>query len=164
MADETVQDPPESTGSTVWVWSPTGGTTGVNWDEASPEQKENLTQRLRSGELRKASGKDDTPDAPDEIPETRVARAAVPQPAGSPMAPRQGVDPDKAEAQGVDDNAGPGIQAEHDAVKDMGGVDSLQKVQAQQDARTGARVEELEASGGLRQTARGRSAKSAGKP
>jgi hypothetical protein len=142
----------ESDAETIWVYSTTGGgTTGHNLNEMTPAQVEQLYGRIAVGELREASGPDDTPKAPDEVLEARVARRAVADPAGSLMAPVQGVDPQRVR-QELADGAPDEVKAEYEAVRELGDpgevpADTL--LEAKQAAGTSARVR------GLRESARG---------
>lgn len=142
----------ESDAETIWVYSPTGGgTTGHNLAQMSPAQVEQLMGRIAIGELREASGPDDRPKAPEEVLEGRVARRAIADPAGSLMAPVQGVDPQRV-LQKLADGAPEEVKAEYQAVRDLGDpgevpADAL--LEAKQAAGTDARVK------GLRETARG---------
>lgn len=142
----------ESNAETVWVYSPTGGgTTGHNLAQMTPAQVEQLYGRIATGELREASGPDDKPGPPGEVVEARVARRAVADPAGSLMAPVQGVDPQRV-AQPLADGAPEEVAAEFKAVRDLGDpgeVPATELLDAKQRAGTSARVQ------GLRDTARG---------
>lgn len=142
----------ENDADTFWVYSPTGGGfTGHNLRAMTAAQVEQLMGRVATGELREASGPDQKPDAPGEVLEARVARRAIADPAGSLMAPVQGVDPQRV-LQTLDPNATDEVAAEFKAVRELGdpgevGADAL--LDAKQHAGTQARVE------GLRETARG---------
>lgn len=129
---------------TIWVYSPTGGGfTGHNLNEMSPDQKEQLAGRLATGEVRMAEGPGQIPGAPEGRLEARVARRPVIQEAGSVMAPRQGVDPQRT-GQELSEMASAEVKAEYEAVRALGDpsevpVDEL--LQAKQDAGRSARAD-----------------------
>lgn len=145
-----------------------GGIAATNWAALSADQRELFVSRVRRGELIQTDGPDNYPDLPEIHVEARVARQPAMDPAGSLMAPRQGVDPRHAGVDGgqeLADTANEEIKAEFDAVKDLA-PDTPGDVVAQvkQEAGIEARAEQSAGGTGVRETARGRAAKKTASP